>query len=59
MFDRTNFSYSLNDFDDDEKDAVLESKQEAVKNFPIWIRLQSLELDQVEKLSFIRRVIMQ
>lgn len=33
MFDRTNFSYSLNDFDDDEKDAVLESKQEAVKKF--------------------------
>ena len=33
MFDRTNFSYSLDDFDDDEKDAVLESKQEAVKKF--------------------------
>lgn len=43
MFDRTNFSYSLNDFDDDEKDAVLESKQEAVKKFS--------NLDTVTKLG--------
>ena len=34
MLDRTiNYSYSLNDFEDNEKAAILESKQEAVKNF--------------------------
>lgn len=34
MLDRTvNYSYSLNDFEDDEKAAILEAKQEAVKNF--------------------------
>ena len=43
MFDRTNFSYSLNDFDNDEKDAVLESQQEAVKKFS--------NLDTVTKLG--------
>lgn len=34
MLDRTvNYSYSLNDFEDDEKAVILEAKQEAVKNF--------------------------
>lgn len=60
MLDRTvNYSYSLNDFEDDEKAAILEAKQEAVKNFPIRIRSQNLEPDPAEKQSYIKQAIMQ